>query len=191
MEFDRELLIQKLVAGDKDAYTFLFKTYYKNLCTYSYKFIRNFDVAEEIVQEVFFKIWEKRSNLNLPENIESYLYRAVHNESINYCKKNQKETINRNLYGVSISAFENFSDVLIQKELNNKIQFAIADLPEKCQEVFKMNRYNAMTYKEISRKLGITEKGVEFHMLRALKILREKLKEYLVYTILLLSIFIY
>lgn len=154
--------------------------YYKNLCIYSFKYIRNLDVAEEIVQDVFFKIWERRTSLNLPENIESYLYRAVHNETINACKKLQKEIFNKNVYKQEINLNENFNDILQQKELNTKIKYAINELPDRCKEIFKMNRYNAMSYKEISVKLGITEKGVEFHMIKALKILREKLKECIV-----------
>jgi RNA polymerase sigma-70 factor, ECF subfamily len=186
MEFNKTLLLQKIIEGDKEAYTFLFHSHYKHLCTYSFRFVRNLEISEEIVQEVFFRIWEKRESLNLPENIESYLYRAVHNESINMCKKLQKEYHNKNQYLKEFNTIENFNDFLVHKEIINNIKFAIDELPDRCREIFKMNRYSAMSYKEISIKLGITEKGVEFHMIKALKILREKLKECLVPVLLFL-----
>jgi RNA polymerase sigma-70 factor (ECF subfamily) len=192
MEINKKLLIQKLIDGNREAYTSLFRTYYKILCIYSYKFVRNLDIAEEIVQDIFFRIWEKRRSLNLPENIESYLYRAVHNESINTCKKLQRELINKNEYKEEVDYIENYEDPLVHEELNTKIRFAVDELPERCREVFKMHRYNNLTYKEISIKLGITEKGVEFHILKALKILREKLKECLVPILLcIINLFIY
>jgi len=192
MEIDKKLLIQKLIDGDKEAYTSLFKMYYKNLCIFSYKYVRNIEIAEEIVQEIYIRIWERRNSLNLPENIEGYLFRAVHNESINTCKKLQHELINKNQYKQDVNWTENFDDSLVQKELNIIINQAINKLPERCREVFKMNRYNAMSYKEISTKLGITEKGVEFHILKALKILREKLKECVVPILLfIINAFIY
>jgi RNA polymerase sigma-70 factor, ECF subfamily len=186
MEFNRTVLVNKLIEGDHDAYTFIFNNFYKRLCIYSYQFVKQMEIAEEIVQEVLFRIWERRSSLNLPENIESYLFRAVHNETINVCKKIQKETKDKIQYHVELDLNLDFNDKIVLKETNKNIRYAIDELPDRCKEVFKMNRFNAMSYKEIAEKLGITEKGVEFHITKALKILREKLKEYVVPVLLIL-----
>jgi RNA polymerase sigma-70 factor (ECF subfamily) len=137
------------------------------------------DIAEEVVQEVFFRIWKKRATLNIPENIDSYLYRAVHNESLNVCKSIEHENNLKNQLSSGSMQAVNFNDPLVSKELIEKLNTAIEELPEKSKEIFKVSRLDSLSQKEIAEKFGITVKGVEFHITKALKILRHELKEYL------------
>jgi RNA polymerase sigma-70 factor, ECF subfamily len=179
MSPDKNLLIQNLVDGDKAMFTELFKAYYKNLCACSFKIVRNIATAEEVVQNVFFRIWEKRSSLALNENIEKYLYRAVHNESIDVYRRTSFENDFKNqLKHDPFLQGETSEDPLTNKELAYKLQNAINKLPDKSKEVFLMSRYGSLSYKEISEKIGITTKGVEFHIIKALKILRFELKDF-------------
>jgi len=179
MEIDEPSFLQKLVNGDTEAYTLLFREHYKNLCTYSYKFIKNMNVAEEVVQEVFLRIWEKRTTLHISENIASYLYRAVHNESLNACKNIEHENDKKNKLSAGSMQAVNFNDPLVSKELIEKLDRAINELPGKSKEIFNISRQDSLSNKEIAEKFGITVKGVEFHITKALKILRHELKEYL------------
>lgn len=179
MNSDKSLFVQNLVNGDRETYTHLFKAYYKNLCACSYKIVKDVTIAEEVVQNVFFRIWEKRSSLTLNENIEKYLYRAVHNESIDVYRKTCFENDFKN--SLKHDPFLNngsSDDPLSNKELAIKLQTAIDKLPDKSKEVFLLSRYASLSYKQISEKIGITTKGVEFHIIKALKILRMELKDF-------------
>jgi len=190
MNPDKSLLVQNLMNGNKETYTELFKTYYKSLCACSYKIVKDVTIAEEVVQDVFFKIWERRSSLSFNENIERYLYKAVQNESIDVYRKTSFENNFKNQLKQDPFCKETHYDTLSTKELANKLQNAINKLPDKSKEVFLLSRYASLSYKEISEKIGITTKGVEFHIIKALKILRVELKEYR-YLILILAFFIY
>jgi RNA polymerase sigma-70 factor, Bacteroides expansion family 1 len=179
MDPKRSFYIQEMINDNKEVYTQLFKNYYKGLCAYSFKIVKDISVAEEVVQNVFFRIWEKRKTLNLDENIDKYLYRAVYNESIDACRRINSENNFKQAFMLQSSPdAESKYDALGSKELAAKLQTAINKLPERSKEVFLLSRYSALTYKEIGEKLGISPKGVEFHMIKALKILRTELWEY-------------
>jgi RNA polymerase sigma-70 factor (ECF subfamily) len=189
MNPDKSLLIQNLVDGDKETYTQLFKAYYKNLCACSYKIVKDVAIAEEVVQNVFFRIWERRSSLGLNENIEKYLYKAVHNESIDVYRKTCFENDFKNqLKHDPFLQKESIYDPLSNKELAAKLQTAIDKLPGKSKEIFLLSRYASLSYKEISEKIGITTKGVEFHIIKALKILRVELKDFRYFILFLLTL---
>jgi RNA polymerase sigma-70 factor, ECF subfamily len=175
---DKSILVQNLIDGNKETYTQLFKAYYKNLCAYSYKIVKDVSIAEEVVQNIFFKIWEKRSSLGFNVTIEKYLYKAVYNESIDVYRKTSFENNFKNELKQDPFLYDEPFDALSNKELANKLQNAIDKLPDKSKEVFLLSRYACLSYKEISEKIGITPKGVEFHIIKALKILRVELKDF-------------
>ena len=153
----------------------LYKENYKRLCFHAFKIINSREVAEDIVQDVFVKVWNKYESLNLSDNISSYLYRAVLNESLNYIKK-QKQNIYDDMTGQNIenhcSSYELYCD---QDDLRMNIRQAINGLPHKTKRVLIMSRKMGFSYKEIANRLNISIKGVEYHMCNALRILRKGL----------------
>jgi len=188
MEFQDEQIALRLSKRDEAAFEQVFKTHYKNLHAYAFTILKDEDEAEEMVQQVFFKLWERSEHLSFSGPIAAYLYRAVHNESLNFIK-HQKVKAGHQLH-VAYSMknkTEQASPKMIRKELENKFREALNELPEQCRTVFQLSRFEDMKYKEIADKLEISVKTVENHMGKALKLLRTKLVDFLPLLLILLS----
>ena len=178
-----------LKEGNKDAFVNLYKLYYKPLCKYAFNLLKDLDLAEETVQDIIYKIWERRETLNIPEHLKEYLFKAVFNSCMNQIKNkmNDASQLKQMTYHLT-NENPDFKDLIVLKELEDSIKEAIESLPEKSKIVFKMNRFEGLTYADIASKLNITVKGVEYHMSNALKQLAVDLKDYLPLIILILSI---
>ncbi len=188
MEFQDEQIALRLSKRDEAAFEQVFKTHYKNLHAYAFTILKDEDEAEEMVQQVFFKLWERSEHLSFSGPIAAYLYRAVHNESLNFIK-HQKVKAGHQLH-VAYSMknkSEQAQPRTIRKELENKFREALNELPEQCRTVFQLSRFEDMKYKEIADKLDISVKTVENHMGKALKLLRAKLVDFLPLLLILLS----
>jgi RNA polymerase sigma-70 factor, ECF subfamily len=188
MEFQDEQIALRLSKRDEAAFEQVFKTHYKNLHAYAFTILKDEDEAEEMVQQVFFKLWERLEHLSFSGRIAAYLYRAVHNESLNFIK-HQKVKAGHQLH-VAYSMkneSEQAQPRMIRKELENKFREALNELPEQCRTVFQLSRFEDMKYKEIADKLDISVKTVENHMGKALKLLRTKLVDFLPLLLILLS----
>ena len=138
------------------------------------------DEAEEVVQTVFYNLWNKRESLQVGTSIKPYLYRAVHNDSLNRIK-HQKV---RNAYAADYKSsagqpMQGGTEPIVAKELKKEIDAALESLPEQCGLVFRMSRFEHLKYSEIAEQLNISVKTVENHMGKALKLMRERLKDYL------------
>lgn len=159
----------------------LFRANFKGLCFFAQKYVKDFETAREIVQDSFINLWEKRIAIDANRPVKTYLTTIIHNKCLNYLRDNQKFNHKlleiENLIDISDIAD---SDLLVAKELNQAIHDAIEELPEKCREVFLLNRYENLKYKEIAVKLGISVKTVETQMSKALQHLRVRLAEYMV-----------
>ncbi|MBO9731949.1 MAG: RNA polymerase sigma-70 factor [Chitinophaga sp.] len=161
----------------------LFKTYYPALCTFAYDFVNRHDLAEEIVQDTFMKIWEKYDDLNIQVSEKAYLYRAVQNNCLNFIKQNKNRTqYSSELLQQMESRIQLFSlpsdspaDMLETSELEQLAEKAIRKLPPQCQDVFRLSRFEQLSYPEISRHLGISVNTVKTQMTRALQRLRDEL----------------
>lgn len=158
----------------------LFRTYYLGLKSYAQKMLKDPDQAEEVVQEVFFKLWEKRKDVSIDTSMKSYLFRAVHNHCLNIFK-HQKVRENYKAHVESLP--EEFqldkTDSMIQTDIKEKILEGIALLPEQCGRIFRMNRLEGYKYREIAEKLGISQKTVEGQMSKAMKRMRKHLKDHM------------
>lgn len=158
----------------------LFREHHEGLGRYALSIVKDLSLAEEVVQKLFVNLWEKRKELKIQSNEKAYLYRSVHNYSLNELKK-----MKRNQLHIDISESDNVSgsdytdSPIEQKELSVKIDSAIETLPQKCGEVFRLSRFEELSYKEISEKLDISIKTVENHMGKALKLMRVEMREYL------------
>ena len=163
----------------------LFRKYYAGLCKSLYKILRDATLAEDIVQEVFLKVWEVRETLKMEDAIQSYLYRSCYNAALNFLKQQKKNTDLDNLE-TTITASDSAERQLNFQETEAEIQKAIDALPPKTKVVFSLSRFEELSYKEIAERLDISVKSVEKHMGIALQRLRENLKDYLVAVFLLL-----
>lgn len=172
------LLVQRLRNKDKGAFEVVFKTHYRPLCGYARKYMDEVEAAEEIVQEVFVKFWEKCESIAPDSSIKSYLYRSVHNTCLNYIKHMK---VRDNYKDYVITYMENSSSIEFFEEpdLEKKIYDAIDALPPQCSRIFKLSRFEGLKYQEIADHLGLSVKTVEVQMGKALKVLRAKLKPHM------------
>ncbi len=165
----------------------VFKSHFKALHAYACTILQEEAMAEEMVQQVFFKLWEKREQVNIQQSLNAYLYRSVYNDCLNYLKhkKVKKAHQSHTLY-TSGTTTDNVSRNVIAKELEEKIADALNQLPEQCRTIFQMSRFEELKYREIADKLNLSVKTVENQMGKALKIMRMQLIEYLPVLIVLL-----
>ena len=157
----------------------LFKSFYSPLCHYAFRFLKDMNLAEEIVQELFYNYWKNRHTMNIQISIKSYLYRAIRNNSLKYLehvkvvKKYEQSFIDTNT-----SDAGNETNELEVKELNDIIEATLNELPERCSQIFKLSRFEGLKYNEIAEKLSISVKTVEANMGKALQLFRKNLKQY-------------
>jgi len=164
---------------DKNAFEQLFKSHFVHLCNFATQYVSDLDTARDITQKVFIQLWEKREQIDTKQSIRSYLFTAVKNRSLNHIrdhKKYRSRVLDIDIHDIDISFEE---DQIAVSELQHKIEKALDNLPEKCRQVFEMSRYENKKYQEIATELDISKKTVEAHMSRALRSLREDLKDHL------------
>jgi RNA polymerase sigma-70 factor (ECF subfamily) len=161
---------------DDQAFEELFRTYFPSLMAFSRRILANEDDAREVVHQVFINLWERRSEIDLSTSLKSYLFTSVNNRSLNVIRDRKKFS------SAEVPERAGEWDVSAQIEsieLEEKIRETINSLPERCQEIFKLNRMDGLKYAEIAGRLNISVKTVENQIAKALKILREQLANYL------------
>ena len=163
----------------------LFKAHYKALHAYATTILKDIDIAEEVVQNLFLKFWEKRELLSIATSIKAYLYKCVYNDSLNYLKHENVKLKHQNftVYTMDTSS-EPASAKAELTELETKLRAALNELPEQCRTIFQLSRFEELKYKEIAEQLGLSIKTVENQMGKALKILRIKLVDFLILVLL-------
>ena len=166
--------------NDLSLFRELFNIYFKMLTTYAYRFVNDWQTAEDITQDVFMSLWEKKESIDFDDPIKPYLYRAVYNRSINYLNSAlmQKriegaETIDE-LINREILSY-NQHDTLLLKEITDEINLFVDTLPSQCRTVYKLSRERNLRTKEIAARLGVSEKTVEKHLSKALSEIRNHL----------------
>lgn len=174
-------ILSKIKEGDIKTFEEIFRHYYSPLCWYAASITGRMDVAEEIVGELFYVIWREREGLQIFYSIKSYLYKAVRNESLQYCEHQEV----RNRYYEAVRA-ANKQDMEIDpeeqmeyEELQNLINNALEKLPERRQCIFRMHRVEGKKYAEIASSLSLSVKTVEAEMTKALKTLRKEVENYI------------
>ena len=168
------LFVEKLKKGDYNAYTLLMNNYYKNLCGYANLFTKDPSKSEDIVQNVFVKLWVYRKKVDSNIPIKRYLHKSVYNEFIDQYRKN-KSVISleeKHLRTINTIIDDNSYDI---EKLMTRVNNEIEKLPEKCKKVFILNKKEGLTHDEIAEYLQISKKTVEGHITRAFKILNQKL----------------
>ncbi len=179
MDFtDEKELYQRLKEGDERAFNTLFQKYYSSMCHFARQFLNDSEMAEETVQDMFVRIWEKRESLNIESSVKHYLFRSVRNQCLNQI---QHQKIRKQYASmVKESAHQDIDpdQYYLEVDLLKRIEKSIDALPVKRQEIFRLSREQGMKYKEIAEELKISVKTVEAQMGLALKHLREDLKEF-------------
>lgn len=177
-----------LRAGDITAFEMLFRTYYQSLCNYACTFVRDREEAEEIVQSTFTGMWEKRDNLSIHTGVKPYLYAMVRNACLNQLKHEKIKHRHAAMeMAVAERSIESVTRAVEASELEHRIMEAMSRLPEQCRIVFKLSRFEDLKYAEIAEQLNISVKTVENQMGKALRVMREQLKDYLVILFVLLN----
>jgi RNA polymerase sigma-70 factor (ECF subfamily) len=181
-------LISSLKKGDHGSLELLFRRLYPQLCAFANKYLHDLDEAEEIVQEVFYKIWINRKNLDEHQSIKSYLFTAVKNNCLtlldHYKIRDKYSALLEYVYRTAESE-TTLHDSLIAKELEKDFAKALEHLPPDCRRIFELSRFEGLKYHEIAERLNISIKTVETQMSRALAKIRVQLKDYLVVLLLL------
>jgi len=159
--------------GNEKSFETLFRAYYKPLLIYSERIVEDKDDANEIVQDIFLKLWEKRKEIEIRSTLNAYLYRAVYNNSLQLLKRRKLDLKYRQYKTQHSTNSINPSEDMIATELSHKIGLLLDALPDNCKRIFKMNRFEGMKYQEIADKLSISIKTVEANMTKALKHFRK------------------
>ena len=173
---EEQVLVHRLRSKDKSAFSVVFNDHFNALVNYASKFLDDREDAEEIVQDVFVKFWDKCSELDPESSVKSYLYRSVHNTCLNIIKHQKVKDVYRQHV---INHMERTSEITVEAPDPDKIRSEIISeidkLPPRCSEIFKLSRLEGLKYQEIADHLEISVKTVEVQMGKALRILREKL----------------
>lgn len=167
---------------DERQFEQLFKQFYNPLYAYAYTIANDEAAAEEVVQTIFLKLWEKRQTLDIHTSWKAYLYKAVFHECLNNKKR---ERLHQRFVDIQ-TGNTGIHDAESDRELQSRLQVALRQLPEKCRAVFQLSRFEELKYQEIADRLGISIKTVEAHMGKALKILRVQLADFLACVVFLL-----
>jgi len=171
-------ITERIRKGDIKEFESLFRSSYASLVKYAKTLIKDHDTAEEIVQDLFFRLWQNKEKIKVESSLNGYLFRSVHNSCLHYIEHLKVvERHEQEMSFVQNEGFESPAEILQYKELQAKIARTIEKLPERCGRIFCMNRFEGLKYSEIAEKLAVSVKTVEANMGKALKEFRKALAE--------------
>ncbi|WP_417355432.1 RNA polymerase sigma factor [Flavobacterium sp.] len=170
-------IIQRIRKGDNKAYQLVFYRYYEPLCHYALNFTPDKDQVKDIVQEVFLKLWNKKESLYLSGSLKAYLYRMTYNQFVTTFRKEKRYQEELDLFKMeALQPLLQENEETWQLKLN-RVKEALDSLPERCREIFILNKRDGLKHKEIAEKLGISPKTVENQIGKASKALKKKLSD--------------
>ena len=179
---DERKHVKLLKKGDIKAFDDLFAMYSKKVYHFAFSFLKNKEDAEEIVQEVFLRVWEKRKTIKEYYSFKSFLFSISYNLIMDHFRSKMKdpefiEFLSANAKVIDISSEENINYESLKEHYLNIVE----KLPPKRKAIFKMNRFEGLSYKEISEQLQVSVNTIENHMAAALKFIRQNIeKEYII-----------
>lgn len=186
MDIDK-WIIDGLSAGKEEAYKYIYDKYYNVLCLLAYQYVKDTFIAETIVGDVVFHIWQKRDEIVISQSLRSYLTKAVKNRCLNYLEQQKRQEDIKSYYTEKLNADQiNYKEqpeyplnTLLEKELDVKIEGILNSMPELTQRIFALSRFSNLKYHEIAQETGVTVDVVKYHIKSALSRLRGGLKDYL------------
>lgn len=188
MEHTERLIVDQLKRGNEEAYKYIYDHHYVLLCHVANQYVRDTFLAETIVGDVIFHLWEIRDSLNITTSIRSYLIRAVRNRCLDYINsEHEKKEVSfsglvpQDMPEERYLQSDNYPlGTLLERELENEIRTAIRKLPPECRRVFEKSRFEEKKYEEIAAELNISINTVKYHIKNALSLLQKELSKYLI-----------
>jgi RNA polymerase sigma-70 factor (family 1) len=179
--FLEKILVEKLKEeGSKNAFSAIFISYYRDLVLFATNYTHETESAEEIVQDVFVKIWEEHEVINIRVSLKSYLLKSVQNKCIDWIRQVEvRRKYKEECLSTLLTYDFNTDNYIINSELENLIRAALKKLPPEIEQVYRMNRYEGQKYYEIAEKLNVSVRTVEDRIGKALCLLRHELHDYL------------
>ncbi|TDP02235.1 RNA polymerase sigma factor [Flavobacterium sp. 245] len=168
-----KILIDRLRSGDESALTELYNTFWQALFMSAYNVIKDKELCEDIIQDIFLNIWTNREKLEIHISLKGYMYASARYQVFNHLRKN-KDKVKVELFDDLEKRFQHTTPEteLMHEELVQQLNLIIETLPEKCQAVYKLSREEQLSHKEIGERLNISTKTVENHITKALHTIR-------------------
>jgi RNA polymerase sigma-70 factor (ECF subfamily) len=171
-------LFQKVKAGDHKSFEILFEKYYNKLCNYAFLYLKDVSKTEELVSDVYIRIWENRNKIEIKTNLKSYIYRSTRNAVISDMRKNKGPGLSLHKEYKSNEKFVDSPEtLLIREEVADIFHKMMQKLPKQAGLVFRLHKMDGLSYKQIAEILDLSIKTVENHMGRALKLMRSMYDE--------------
>lgn len=174
---DNNKLIKELKKGNSNAYTFLVEKYNQKLCVYAFSLTHDYDLAQDIVQNVFIRLWHQRTKLKNEFVIQRFLYKLIYNEFIDQYRKMKSTMVLEKKYIDALDTIIEDTDKSRIERLINLVKKEIENLPPKCKQTFLLSKQDGLTNIEISEYLNVSIKTVEAQITKAFSIIREKTGE--------------
>jgi RNA polymerase sigma-70 factor, ECF subfamily len=186
MDPEEEIIWKRIQKKDNKAFESYYKMHYKSFFLMACRYLKNTQQAEEIVNDVFLKIWVDGNTISIDSSLKSYIYRAIINRSLNEIQKNRRElNLAVDLYYNQDESYE--LRLIEENELKVKLFNAIDNLPEQCKKVFELSRFEELKQQEIADRLGISIKTVKNHITRALKQLSRSIDGFIVTALIIIQ----
>jgi len=183
---DEKVLVDRLIDGDQTAFELLFHFYYSGLVTFARQIVLDVDEAEEIVQYLFVQLWSNRKKIRESSSLKNYFFVSVRNRAFNFLKRQQiRENVLQELKQMVETDLLYSPDLFVVSELQEQIKRAYKKLPERTLEIFLLSRIDGYSNDEIAKQLNLSKRTVETQISRALRILRNELKEFIFILIIL------
>lgn len=169
--------MQGVERGDQEAFRLIFQQHYKALCYFASSIIQDRQEAEDLVQETFSRLWNKRGDFSSAASIKAFLYIATRNACLNFLKQKERQSSREKEFSYLLQEplSDDFDPILAETEIIQELYAEIENLPKQCQRVFKMSYLQGMKNEEIATALGISYNTVRTQKLRALKLIRSSL----------------
>jgi RNA polymerase sigma-70 factor, ECF subfamily len=191
LKTNNELLL-RLKEGNIVAFDSIYEQYCKRLYAFVIRYVKQESDAEEIVQEVFIKIWENRVKIDVYSSFESYLFTITYNSAITFLRKrvHEKKYLEHVRSLQEVNTASELTDDLYFKELNSKLQSLLLELTPRQREIFLLSREEGLTHDEIAKKLGISSNTVKNHIVSVLNFLKSNIDNTIIINALFVSLFL-
>lgn len=188
MNHSNETLINNFRLGDKAAFNALYVKYWRILYIQAYKKLDSHKDAEEILQALFVELWERRESIN-PENLEAFLRGAIRNKCVDLIRRRAR----KEKYIAYYNSFVQYHKLSTEDDeksidLAEAIRNGLHQLPEKSKLVFRLHKIEGFSHKEVAQKMQLSEKSIEYHLTKAMKVIRVYLRDYMLLIVFLLKI---
>ncbi len=186
---NEQFLLKQLQQGSRKSFSLLFRKYYKDLVMFAGSYLSDQDESEDIVQNVFVTVWEKREELNYRTSFKSFLLTSVRNsclDELRHRKVKDKHQQSFDLKNYNLN--DSTDEYVMYSELKGQLDKALSKIPERERDVFEMSRLEGLKYKEIAKKLNISERTVEDRIAKTIKSLHLYLRDYLPFLVLFANI---